>query len=141
LDGELYVTGRIKDLIILRGKNHYPQDLESTLDGAHAFLVPGASAAVGWESDGEEKVVVFQELDRGARNADLTPVFQAIQESLALNHELSVAGIVLLRMGSIPRTSSGKIQRYACRKGLETGTLEVVSQWTQGMSIPQGAMA
>lgn len=141
LDGELYVTGRIKDLIILRGKNHYPQDLESTLDGAHAFLVPGASAAVGWESDGEEKVVVFQELDRGARNADLTPVFQAIQESLALHHELSVAGIVLLRMGSIPRTSSGKIQRYACRKGLEAGTLEVVSQWTQGMSIPQGALA
>ncbi len=127
-DGELFVTGRIKDLLILRGVNVYPQDIEMTVQQAHPHLLPDCGAAFTVEIDGQERLVVVQELHRRYRD-DVEEVFQAIRRAVAEEHDLPVEVIVLIQAGSIPKTSSGKIQRHACRAGFLEGTLEVVAQW------------
>ncbi|QDT00118.1 aminotransferase class I/II-fold pyridoxal phosphate-dependent enzyme [Adhaeretor mobilis] len=128
-DGELFVTGRLKDLIILRGVNHYPQDIELTVDGAHEHLKPGAGAAFAVGPDGEERLVVAQETNR-RRDMNVGEIFDAIRKQVANSHELAVSAIVLLKTGSIPKTSSGKIQRHACQAGYQAGTLAALAMWT-----------
>lgn len=125
-DGELFVTGRIKDLIIIRGRNHYPQDIELTTEQSHPSLRPGCSAAFAVEVEGTEQLVVVQEIDE--RYPDLQPeaVAQSIRERIANAHDIQPHTIVLIKARSIPKTSSGKIQRYACRDMYQEGTLEVV---------------
>ncbi len=127
-DGELFVAGRIKDLIILRGVNVYPQDIELTVQQAHPHLLPDCGAAFTLEVEGQERLVVVQEIHRRHRD-DVDEVFQAIRREVAEEHDLPVEVIVLVQTGSIPKTSSGKIQRHACRAGYLDGTLEVVAQW------------
>lgn len=127
-DGELFVAGRIKDLLILRGVNVYPQDIELSVQQAHPHLLPDCGAAFTVEIDGQERLVVVQELHRRYRD-DVEEVFQAIRRAVAEEHDLPVEAIVLVQAGSIPKTSSGKIQRHACRAGFLEGTLEVVAQW------------
>ncbi len=128
-DGELFVTGRLKDLIIIRGLNHYPQDIELTVGNSHPRLRPGSGAALrrrrrrhasGWSSCRKSSA---------ASSATSTGVFEAIRREVAAEHELPVEAIVLIKAGSIPKTSSGKIQRHACREGFLDGTLEVVAEW------------
>jgi 8-amino-7-oxononanoate synthase len=130
-DGELFVTGRMKDLIIIRGLNHYPQDIEFTVEQSHAFVRCGAGAVLTVEIAGRERLVVVYEVERG-RHRDVEnfgEVFDAVRRHVAAEHELAVEAIVLLKAGSIPKTSSGKIQRHACREGFLHGTLDVLEQW------------
>jgi 8-amino-7-oxononanoate synthase len=138
LDGELFVTGRLKDLMILRGVNYYPQDIEQTVQRSHNRLRPDAGAAFTVESAGRENLVIVSEVDR-RKQGDLDSVFDAVRKAVAAEHELSPEAIVLIRAGSIPKTSSNKIQRHACREAYLTGTLEVVAQWS--VAVPQGSAA
>ncbi|WP_332116557.1 fatty acyl-AMP ligase [Azorhizobium caulinodans] len=126
-DGELFIAGRIKDVIIIRGVNHYPQDIEGTVADAHPTLRRdyGAVFCVTGE-DGTEQVVLVQEVERTKRHAiDETEVFAAIRAAVVNNHEVNVAKIVLIRPGTIPKTTSGKIQRSRTRQQWLDGTLEV----------------
>lgn len=123
--GELVVTGRVKDLIIVRGRNVYPQDLEHTVEQV-AGVRPGCSAAFAVERDGEERVAIACEVAGSA-----TDTVAAIRRALAETHEIDPAAVVLLRPRSIPKTSSGKIQRHACRKAFLDGGLDILARWDQ----------
>jgi len=126
--GELFVTGRIKDLLIVRGVNYHPHDVELTLQRAHRRLRRDCGAVFTVEEDGREKLVVVQEIER-RKQGHWDEVFQAIRGAVSAEHQLGVEVIVLLRAGTIPKTSSGKIQRYACREGYLDGSLDVVACW------------
>jgi len=134
-NGELFVAGRLKDLIIIRGRNHYPQDIERAVEEASSLVRAGSVAAFAVDVDGRERVVVVAEVERGRRDAaEFTVAFEAIRKRLATEHELAVEGLVLVRPNSVPKTSSGKIQRHACKRQFLDGTLEVVEQhigWLQ----------
>ena len=141
IDGELFVVGRIKDVLIVRGLNHYPQDIEATVEKCHPMLRPGCSAAFAVETEGREELVVLCEVERRARG-DPAPIFAAIRRAVAEEHEIAVSGILLLKAGSIPKTSSGKIQRHACRDAYLEGSLAVVGRWSQrGEGSPPPAAA
>ena len=128
-DGELFVTGRLKDLIIIRGYNHYPQDIEYTVEKSHPALRAGCSAAFSVEVDGEERVAVVAEIaQRADAELDIKTVHKAIRKAVAEDHDLSVYAIKLLKPGTIPKTSSGKIQRTACRSGFLTQSLQTVEE-------------
>jgi acyl transferase domain-containing protein/acyl-CoA synthetase (AMP-forming)/AMP-acid ligase II/pimeloyl-ACP methyl ester carboxylesterase/acyl carrier protein len=134
LAGELYITGRLKDLIIIRGRNHYPQDIELTVDTCHPAIRQGSGAAVAVEIDGEERLVIVQEIQRSyLRNLDVTEVTAAIRRAVIQHHELPPTAIILLKTGSIPKTSSGKIQRHACKAGFLDGSLNFVGEWHEGI--------
>jgi acyl carrier protein len=127
--GELFVTGRLKDLIIIRGRNHYPQDIEQTVEQSHVALRTGGCAAFSVEADEGEQVVVVQELERRyVRSADLGEVIASVRRAVAEHHEVQIHAVVLVRTGSIPKTSSGKIQRRATRAAYADGTLAVVAK-------------
>ncbi|TWP46768.1 AMP-binding protein [Lentzea tibetensis] len=121
--GELFLTGRMKDLIIQHGRNLYPQDLERTAEEAHPGLRPGCGAAftVG---DDDEKLVLVQEVVDEAVDAG-----PAVAAALAADHEVSLHELVLIRTRSVPKTTSGKIARRACRKAYLDGALDVVGRW------------
>ena len=127
-DGELFVTGRLKDLIIIHGLNHYPQDIELAVQQSHRRLRPDSGAVFIVMADGRQRLVVVHEIER-RKQGNLTGVFNAVRRAVADEHELAVDSIVLVRAGSIPKTSSGKIQRHACRQGYVEGSLAVVGQW------------
>ncbi|AOW99697.1 AMP-dependent synthetase [Moorena producens PAL-8-15-08-1] len=127
-NGQLFVTGRLKDVIIIRGQNHYPQDIEFTVEQSHPALRKNSEAAFGVEVDGEEKLVVVQEVERSwLRKLDFDQVNGDIRQALMEQHELQVYAIALIQPGSIPKTSSGKIMRQACRIKFLEGTLEVIN--------------
>jgi acyl-CoA synthetase (AMP-forming)/AMP-acid ligase II len=161
-EGELFVTGRVKDVIIIRGRNHYPQDIELTVEQSHPALIPHHSAAFMVEIAGEEKLVVVSEIERRYRHRgrpfssesqknerrhsclpcqtedslgflielEQKPIWEEvvnkIRQAVSRNHGLQVYAVCLIRFGTIPKTSSGKIQRYACRKGFLERTLNVI---------------
>ena len=132
MDGqELFVTGRLKDLIIVRGINYYPQDIEQTVQFSHPALQPGCGAACSMERDGSEQVVIIQELQRTSRNAPTEEIIQAICRAVAEQHDLRVSAVLLLRPGQILKTSSGKIRRAACCDGFLDGTLQGIARWEQ----------
>jgi acyl-CoA synthetase (AMP-forming)/AMP-acid ligase II len=116
-DGELFVTGRIKDLIIVRGKNHYPQDIEQTVFSSHEALQPNACAAFSFEIEQEEKLVVVQEIRRSFRqDADYNSIFSRLMAEINVKHGIAPHDIVLISPGTLPKTTSGKIQRDKCRQ-------------------------
>ncbi|HKR10520.1 MAG TPA: AMP-binding protein, partial [Pyrinomonadaceae bacterium] len=127
LDGNLFVTGRLKDLIIIRGLNHYPQDIELTVERCHPALRPGCCAAFSVDAAGEEQLVIVQEVDQ-RRQFRAETVIESINEAVAREHELQAHAIALVTPGTVPKTSSGKIQRYACREAFLCGALEVVAE-------------
>ncbi|HEY0603570.1 MAG TPA: HAD-IIIC family phosphatase [Herpetosiphonaceae bacterium] len=129
-DGEIFVTGRLKDLIIIRGRNHYPQDIELTVGESHPALRPGCGAAFTIEVDGAEQLVIAQEVERQHRHDDLDLLIGTIRQAVAEQHDLHVYAVALLKPGSIPKTSSGKIQRHACRAGFLENTLAIIGQST-----------
>jgi acyl-CoA synthetase (AMP-forming)/AMP-acid ligase II/acyl carrier protein len=130
--GELFITGRLKDLLILWGRNHYPQDIELTVQNCHPALRIDAGAAVAIEVDHQEYLVIVQEVERTAlRNLDVDEIVSAIRQAISEQHEISVFAIALIKPASIPKTSSGKIQRRACRDQFLASSLDIVSQWTQ----------
>lgn len=130
-DGELFITGRIKDLIIIRGTNHYPQDIEWTVQQCHPALRPEHGAAFSVEANGEERLVVVQEVERHTSHLDLNEVLATLRQVISEQHELQVYAIALVKPGSVLKTSSGKIQRQACRAAFLAGTLEVVGDWSE----------
>ncbi len=130
-DGGLFVTGRLKDLLILRGRNVYPQDLELTAEASHPGLRPGSSAAFAVEVEGEERAVVVCELDRRAEEWG-SGAADAVRRAVAEEHEVGVHAVVLIRAGTLPKTSSGKVQRGACRAAYLQGGLEALFQSVAG---------
>ncbi len=135
-DGELFITGRIKDLMIIRGQNHYPQDIELTVEKSHPALRPGCGAAFTVEVKRQERLVIVQEVERSyLRKLNVNEVVGNIRASVAAEHALQVYATVLVKTGSIPKTSSGKIQRHACRSGFLNGSLNIVEDWSEN---PQG---
>jgi len=129
---ELFVTGRIKDVIIIRGQNYYPTDIELTVEKSHPALRPGCGAAFTVEVKGQERLVIVQEVERSyLRQLDVNEVVGNIHQAVAAEHALQVYATVLVKTGSIPKTSSGKIQRYACRSGFLAGSLNVVDDWSE----------
>ncbi|OAI57029.1 hypothetical protein AYO50_02100, partial [Acidobacteria bacterium SCGC AG-212-P17] len=135
-DGELFVTGRLKDLIIIRGRNYYPQDIEETIGTAHPALRPGCGVAFAIEQSGEEQLVVVQEA--AVRSEDeLEKAIQIIARNIAEVHELTVHAIVLVRTGTIPKTSSGKLQRQACKADFLNQNLYVLKEWRESIAERQ----
>ncbi len=122
-DGELFVTGRIKDVIIVRGRNHYPQDVEETVQSVHPGLRRGCGAAFEATRAGRPGLVVVQEVDRRCRDVDVGKLVADVRQAVAERHELQVLDVALLEYGSIPKTSSGKVRRHACRAAYDRGTL------------------
>ncbi len=125
-DGEFFITGRLKDMLVIRGENHYPNDIEITVESAHAGIQPGGCAAFAVEAGGEERLVVAAELSRAlysrlrgqgdpAAGVPVAELGEAVKERVSGEHEIPVHQLVLLKPGAIPRTSSGKIRRGACR--------------------------
>ncbi len=127
-DGELFVTGRLKDLIIIHGRNYYPQDVELTVEQAHRRLRSSGCAAFSVETDGREQLVVVQEVER-RKKGGMESICEAVRRDVAAEHDLVVNAIVLVKAGSIPKTSSGKIQRHACHKAYVDGTLAAIARW------------
>jgi acyl-CoA synthetase (AMP-forming)/AMP-acid ligase II len=134
--GELYVTGRIKDVIIVRGVNHYPQDIEYTAENSHpAFRLSGSAAFTVTDPQGAQKVVLVQEVARAQRGQiDHRELEECIREAVASAHDVAVHSVVLIRPGALPKTTSGKVQRHLTRRLWEQGALEVLDQ-------PQTAVA
>ena len=120
---QLYVTGRIKDLIIVDGRNHYPQDLEATIEQAHSTLRAGRCVAFAVERDDGESVVVVAELQDPAE-ADAAA--QAIRRAIQSQHALGLGDLVWVRAGEIPKTSSGKLRRRECRARYLEGKLQLL---------------
>ncbi len=135
-EGELFLTGRLKDLIVTRGLNHYPQDIELTVEQCHPALRAGCGAAFSVTIQDEERVVVVQELDQ-REQLDTQSLIASIRESISEEHELAMHAVVLIRAGSIPKTSSGKIQRKACRKLFLENGLKVVAEWREGERVDE----
>jgi acyl carrier protein len=134
-DGELFITGRLKDLLILWGRNHYPQDIELTIQNSHPALRIDAGAAFAIERDCQEYLVIVQEVERTAlRELDVEAIVASIKQAVTEQHEISVFAIALIKPASIPKTSSGKIQRQACRDQFLADSLDIVGQWTQPQS-------
>lgn len=124
-DGELFITGRIKDVIIIRGHNHYPQDIELTVETSHPALRQGCCAAFATEIKNDEKLVVIQEVERiHIKNLDIAEVVENISQAVATQHGLSVYDVILCKPGSIPKTTSGKIQRSKCLSKYKQGTID-----------------
>lgn len=125
LDGELYITGRIKDMVIVDGRNHYPQDLEATVAEASravragfvaAFSVGSADVRGGDARDAGERLVIVAERAPGAGRADPAPIVDAIRAAVSSQHGVAVSDVKLVAAGAIPRTTSGKLARRACRQ-------------------------
>ena len=124
-DGELVITGRLKDLIIIRGRNHYPQDLELSAEQAHPSLRPGCTVAF---LDGDDQLVVVTEAARGADALDPADIASAVRTRIAEDHSVQVGTVVLLAAGEVPKTSSGKVRRRDCARMLAAGELRVLGQ-------------
>lgn len=131
-EGELFVTGRLKDLIIIRGRNHYPHDVEWSAAHGHPLLRPSGSAAFSVDRDGQERLIVLQEIERDHGEQDAADALDSIRRAVALQHDIETYEILLLAPGEIPRTSSGKVQRHLCRKMYLDEILKPLARWKAG---------
>ncbi|MBS7548519.1 long-chain-fatty-acid--AMP ligase FadD32 [Dietzia massiliensis] len=152
VDGQLYITGRVKDLVIVAGRNHYPQDLENTAQSASDALRPGFVAAFSVPAnqlpiearngaeiaadDSSETLVVVGERAPGAGKADPGPIADAVRSAISARHGVTAQDVLLVPAGSIPRTSSGKIARRACKAAYVDGTLRGGHQQTAFPDLP-----
>jgi acyl-CoA synthetase (AMP-forming)/AMP-acid ligase II len=129
--GEVYVTGRLKTLLIVGGRNLQAEDVEQTIATSHTQGWPGGVAAVSIDEAGRERLVVLQEVATRART-DLDAIVRAIRLRVAEHHQVPVSTVVLMRPGKIPRTSSGKVRRHVCREAFLSGSLEALLEWRLG---------
>ncbi|MFZ5989469.1 MAG: amino acid adenylation domain-containing protein [Bacillota bacterium] len=126
-EGNLYISGRLKDVIIIRGVNYYPNDIEFTAAHCHPALVPNSCAAFSITVKSQERLFIAQEVKRSeSSNMDPDEIFDAIRKAVSEVHGLQVHGILLLRYGRIYKTSSGKIQRKRCKESYLNGELEAL---------------
>ncbi|HEU4407581.1 MAG TPA: condensation domain-containing protein [Polyangiaceae bacterium] len=135
--GELFVVGRAKDVIIVRGRNHYPQDVERTAERCHPAVRPGCSAAFGLEVGGEERLGVVVEVDP-RRGAEASRVLDAVRRAIADEHGLAAHVVAAVAPGAVPKTSSGKVQRGACRELFRRGELEPLGVSEAGVEAAGG---
>lgn len=134
VQGQLYITGRVKDLLIIRGRNIYPQDVEDCVQDAVPELKRGAGAAVSVLIDKEEKLVVVQEIGRSQRRSlQLDETLRAMVQAIGEDFGLTPHQVVLVEPATIEKTSSGKIARALCRKAWLQGQLRIVASWTEGL--------
>jgi acyl-CoA synthetase (AMP-forming)/AMP-acid ligase II len=128
-DGALFVAGRVKDLIIIDGRNHYPQDIEQTVEESHVALESAGSAAFSVDVHGQERLVVVAEVSRAGRallnrkEVDPDDIIKAVRRAVASRHDIDTYDVTLLRVGGILKTSSGKVRRHACRAGFLSRSL------------------
>jgi len=128
-DGMLYISGRLKDLIIIRGRNYYPQDLELLTENSHQAIRPNSVAAFSVTRDEIERLVIVAEVERTSmKNLNQDEVSNAIRSKIAEEMELAVYGILLIRTATIMKTSSGKIQRKACKQAFLNHSLEIIGE-------------
>ncbi|MDA3647986.1 amino acid adenylation domain-containing protein [Saccharopolyspora indica] len=141
--GQLYVTGRRKDLVIIRGRNHYPQDVELTVEKVHEGLKANGGAVFSVQDDaGEERLVVVHELRNDHGVDDLDALARRVQQVVAEQHEVRPQSVVLLRVGGLPRTSSGKVARHAARNGFLADDLLVLARFDEaGTPAPAAPVA
>jgi natural product biosynthesis luciferase-like monooxygenase protein len=124
---QLFITGRLKDLVIIRGQNFYPHDIEDTAAKSHPALSLGRSAAFSIDAAEGERLVIVQEVQRKAESSlDCEAIVRAVRESIAAEHQLHAHAVVLIRAGTLPRTTSGKVQRKACRDEFLSNSLKVI---------------
>jgi 3-oxoacyl-(acyl-carrier-protein) synthase/acyl carrier protein len=136
-DGALFVTGRLKDLIIVRGANHHPQDIELTVERSDAALRPGCGAAFSVSRESGEEVVVVQEVKRTSlRSLETDAVLGRIRAAVAASHGVDLHAIALVRPGTVPKTSSGKVRRRDCKEAFLSGALTAVGGWTAAARAP-----
>ncbi|TCS39449.1 amino acid adenylation domain-containing protein [Paucimonas lemoignei] len=128
-DGELFIAGRLKDVVIIRGMNHYPQDIELTAFESHEAFMPNGAAVFTIVEDGEEQLVVVLEVRRThLRSMDPDLLARAIQQAVVMQHELQVHNILFIKPGQLPKTSSGKVQRQACKKLFLAGEIDAIAR-------------
>jgi acyl-CoA synthetase (AMP-forming)/AMP-acid ligase II len=135
VDGHLYIAGRIKDLIIIRGRNIYPQDIEETLERTHPAVRLGRCGAFSVDTGGNEALVVAAELDRFERHSfDAETAFAELREAVSVHHEVELYDIVFVRTGTFPLTSSGKVQRGRAKREYLDGDLQVIARIREPIS-------
>lgn len=140
-DGQLFVAGRLKDVLIVRGVKHYPQDLELTAELSHESIRPGCCAAFALHVDGEERVAMVAEVESrwlaGKNDSDtaLSSAIDAVRRAIAGMHSIQLCAVALIAAGAMPKTTSGKLQRYLCRNGLLTGALQPIAAWNDGWCV------
>lgn len=127
-DHELYVTGRIKDLIVIRGHNYYPHDIEATALAAHPEIRAQGAAAFAIETPEGEGLGLVVEMDRGWQPTDLDEATLAVRNAISCEHQLQVNELVFVRANTIPKTSSGKVQRLLVRNRWLAGNLEICAK-------------
>ncbi len=127
-DGNFFIAGRVKDLIIIRGTNHYPQDIELTVEQAHPELRPGCSAVFTIDKESGEELAVVCEV-RHHKNQNFKEIIQTIREAVTSNHDIQASSIVLIKARTIFKTSSGKIMRRATKAAFLENKLSVVERW------------
>lgn len=128
LDGDLYLTGRQKDVIVIQGQNHYPHDLERDAERAHPALRPTCTAAFAVEADGAPRVLLCAELVSYGASRDPGQIAATVGAHLLRRHGVRLHALVLLRRGGVPKTTSGKVRRGACRDRYLAGTLPVYAE-------------
>ncbi len=132
-NGELFITGRLKEVMIFWGRFCYPQHVEDTVQKSHPALRKNAGAAFSIDRDGADRLVIVQEVERSyLRSLNMEEIVTAISQSVGQEHEVEVYAIALIKTGSIPKTSSGKIQRRSCSNKFLEGSLNIIAQWQQG---------
>ena len=135
-EGNLYLTGRLKETMIFWGRNVYPQDLEHTVAGCHESLKLNGGAAFTVERDGGEHLVIVQEVVRPAR-LDLPAIAASVRQAIMAEHGVPLSALVFIRPGVLPKTSSGKIQRGEARKKFLAGELDALGQWSSTRPPPR----
>ncbi|MNZ83041.1 Long-chain-fatty-acid--AMP ligase FadD26 [compost metagenome] len=128
-EGELYVTGRLKDMIIIAGRNFYSEDIEQSVVTSQPKVVANGCAAFVAEHASQENLVIIAEVERTERHGNLQEMMMGIQKEVWMKHEINPQTIVLVSPGQVPRTSSGKVRRKACRQAWEKGELKVLEHW------------
>jgi len=133
LDGELFVTGRLKDLVIIRGRNYYPQDVEGALQARFASLRTGGGACFAVLDGDEERMALVHEVERGAlRGVDLGALAEEIAQHIVESFGVRPLGVTLIKPTALPRTSSGKVRRITCRGRFERDEFDPVATWRDG---------
>jgi acyl-CoA synthetase (AMP-forming)/AMP-acid ligase II len=137
VEGRLFVTGRIKDLLIVRGVKHYPQDIEATVERAHPILRPGSCAAFAVQQTGDERIAIVAEVEprRDVSAAELEHAMLAVRRTVSEVHQVAPLSISLITAGTLPKTTSGKLQRFLCRDGLAARTFEVLASWSETVVV------
>ncbi len=146
-ESELFITGRLKDLIIIRGRKLFPQDIELTVERMHSAIPTGGVAAFGLDDAGDERLIVVAEIEPSrlpAANSQparsgLEMLIGDARQAIAEAHDVQVHAVALLTRGGIPRTSSGKLQRHACRAAFIAGQLPVLAQWARAPLVGDAA--